>query len=87
MTNATVHDPVCHMDITVESAAGSSEYQGQTFYFCAIGCKKDFDEDPEGILKAEAEFDHSQPMDHGMTSATATSASVSKKPWWQFWRS
>ena len=86
MTNATVHDPVCHMDITIESAAGSSEYQGQTFYFCAIGCKKDFDEDPEGILKAEAEFDHSAPMDHGMTGATASSAGAPKKPWWQFWR-
>ena len=45
LANQTVHDPVCHMDITVASAAGSSHYEGQTYYFCAIGCKRDFDED------------------------------------------
>jgi len=81
----TVHDPVCHMDIDAESAAGSSEYEGQTYYFCSRGCKSDFDEDPEAVLKAEAEYDHSQPMDHGMMGAPA--ATASKRPWWQFWKS
>ncbi len=87
MTTATVHDPVCHMDITVESAAGTSTHQGTTYYFCARGCKQDFDEDPAGILKAEAEYDHSQSMDHGMSgAATSESAgSSSKRPWWRFW--
>ena len=51
-------------------------------YFCATGCKKDFDEDPAAVLKAEAAHDHGAPMDHGMGGA-----SVPKKPWWQFWRS
>ena len=82
--NATVHDPVCHMDIEVTAAAGQSEHQGKTYYFCAMGCKRDFDEDPEGILKAEAEFDHAQPVEHGMAGAAG---SPGKKPWWQFWRS
>ena len=27
----TVHDPVCHMDIDPATAAGTSEYQGQTY--------------------------------------------------------
>jgi len=27
-------------------AAGKSEYQGKTYYFCAMGCKKKFDENP-----------------------------------------
>ena len=80
MTAATVHDPVCHMDITIESAAGSSEYRGQTYYFCATGCKLDFDEDPAGILEAEAEFDHGQPAQHHMGRT-----SESSKPWWRFW--
>ena len=46
----TVHDPVCHMDIDPTTAAGTSEYQGQTYYFCSPGCKKSFDKDPEKYL-------------------------------------
>lgn len=46
----TVHDPVCHMDIDPATAAGKSEYKGQTYYFCSLGCKKAFDEDPEKYL-------------------------------------
>jgi YHS domain-containing protein len=81
MITETVHDPVCHMDIDPNSAAGTSEYEGKTYYFCGRGCKLDFDEDPAGVLKAEAEYDHSQPMEHGM----AMSQAPAKKPWWKFW--
>jgi YHS domain-containing protein len=84
MQNTTVHDPVCHMDIDPATAAGTSEYKGVTYYFCARGCKLDFDDDPEGVLAAEAAHDHSEGMDHGM-SAAAPSGNE-KKPWWQFWR-
>jgi len=84
LANQTVHDPVCHMDITIDSAAGSSHYEGQTYYFCAIGCKRDFDEDPAGVLSAEAAYDHSRPLDHGMAAAPGSGKS---KPWWQFWKS
>jgi Cu+-exporting ATPase len=80
-----VHDPVCHMDIRIDEAAGRSDYDGHTYYFCAVGCKRDFDEDPEGVLNAEAEYDHSQPMDHGM-AMSGSDAGASKKPWWRFWR-
>jgi Cu+-exporting ATPase len=47
----TVHDPVCHMDIDPNTAAGKSEYNGQTYYFCSLGCKKSFDENPEKYLQ------------------------------------
>ena len=43
----TVKDPVCGMDIDPATAAGKSEYKGQTYYFCSPGCKKTFDKDPE----------------------------------------
>jgi YHS domain-containing protein len=43
-------DPVCGMDVDPASAAGSSEYKGKTYYFCAVSCKKSFDEDPEKYL-------------------------------------
>jgi len=39
-------DPVCGMTIDEKSAAGKSEYQGQTYYFCSLGCKSAFDKDP-----------------------------------------
>jgi YHS domain-containing protein len=40
-------DPVCGMDVDPQTAAGKSEYKGQTYYFCSPGCKQDFDKDPE----------------------------------------
>lgn len=42
-----VKDPVCGMQIDEKKAAGKSEYQGQTYYFCSPGCKKAFDKEPE----------------------------------------
>lgn len=40
-------DPVCKMKVDEQKAAGKSEYQGRTYYFCALGCKRKFDEHPE----------------------------------------
>lgn len=40
-------DPVCGMDIDPKTSAGKSEYKGQTYYFCSLGCKKAFDKEPE----------------------------------------
>ena len=42
-----VKDPVCGMEIDPASAAGSSEYEGQTHYFCNLNCKQSFDAEPE----------------------------------------
>jgi YHS domain-containing protein len=39
-------DPVCGMDVEPESAAGSSEHDGQTYYFCSVACQEEFDSDP-----------------------------------------
>jgi Cu+-exporting ATPase len=40
-------DPVCGMMVDEKSAAGKSEYQGQTYYFCSPGCKLSFDKEPD----------------------------------------
>jgi len=45
-------DPVCGMEVKEDEAAATSVYKGKTYYFCAPGCKKKFDEHPEAYLKA-----------------------------------
>ena len=39
-------DPVCGMMVQPATAAGSSEYQGKTYYFCATSCLTKFRADP-----------------------------------------
>ena len=39
-------DPVCGMQIDEADAAGQSEYQRETYYFCSALCKEKFDADP-----------------------------------------
>jgi len=46
-TTTTVKDPVCGMNVDVDSAAGQSEHKGQTYYFCGSSCKDKFDLHPE----------------------------------------
>lgn len=43
----THKDPVCGMQIKESDAAGQSDYNGQTIYFCSTACKERFDADPE----------------------------------------
>ena len=50
-TSQMVKDVVCGMQIDPNEAAGKSEYQGQTYYFCAPGCKRKFDADPQQFVK------------------------------------
>ncbi len=52
-------DPVCGMEVDETTAKWRSEYQGQTYYFCAPGCKQAFDEEPEKYLASgEAHAGH-----------------------------
>ena len=48
-----VTDPVCGMQVDPKTAQQKSEHQGQTYYFCAPGCKKAFDADPARYLSSE----------------------------------
>jgi Cu+-exporting ATPase len=40
-------DPVCGMDVTPERAAGTTDYQGKTYYFCSVHCLEKFRSHPE----------------------------------------
>jgi YHS domain-containing protein len=47
-------DPVCKMTVDEKKpAGGTSDYKGKKYYFCAMGCKKAFDKDPEKFLKSK----------------------------------
>lgn len=39
-------DPVCKMEVDETTAKWKTEYRGKTYYFCAPGCKKAFEENP-----------------------------------------
>lgn len=47
---AKVKDVVCGMTVDTETAQHKSEYKGETYYFCAPGCKNAFDKEPEKYL-------------------------------------
>ena len=40
-------DPICKMEVDISNPpGGKSEYGGKTYYFCAPGCKRTFDQEP-----------------------------------------
>jgi Cu+-exporting ATPase len=43
-------DPVCGMEVEPGTAAAAWEHEGQTYYFCSVGCQERFREDPERFL-------------------------------------
>ena len=43
-------DPVCGMTVDTETAKFTTQYQGETIYFCAPGCKKAFEQNPSSYL-------------------------------------
>ena len=47
-------DPVCKMKVDPETAPAKTEYQGQTYYFCAPGCKAAFEKNPDKYLEGAA---------------------------------
>ena len=44
-------DPVCGMRVE-EQGSPSLVLQGETYYFCSRGCRREFEEDPQKVLSA-----------------------------------
>jgi YHS domain-containing protein len=44
---ATVIDPVCGMQLDDQQTAITSQFMNRTYYFCSLGCKQQFDNDPQ----------------------------------------
>ncbi|GAB4113273.1 MAG: YHS domain-containing protein [Candidatus Caldatribacteriota bacterium] len=55
-------DPVCKMEVDEKTAKFKSEYHGKNYYFCAPGCKKKFEDNPEKYIDKEKKY---QPPTHG----------------------
>ena len=48
-------DPVCKMEVNPQTAAGRSQYEGQTYHFCSQECKQKFDRNPEQYAKQKGQ--------------------------------
>ena len=46
----TAIDPVCKMEVNIETAKYKSEHAGEVYYFCSAACQKSFEEDPHQYL-------------------------------------
>jgi Cu+-exporting ATPase len=64
-------DPVCGMAVDEKQAAATSVYKGKTYYFCALGCKKKFDQSPEKYITTTP---HVQKTAHRKEGAGGTEA-------------
>ena len=46
-------DPICKMKVDEDNAKWTTEYNGKTYYFCAPGCKAEFEKHPEKYAKED----------------------------------
>jgi YHS domain-containing protein/copper chaperone CopZ len=51
----TAIDPVCSMSVDTRTARFTADYSGQTYYFCAPGCQRAFEQEPDRYLTARQE--------------------------------
>ncbi|HKP70442.1 MAG TPA: YHS domain-containing protein, partial [Pyrinomonadaceae bacterium] len=59
-------DPVCGMTVNPSTAAALFEYNGTTYYFCAVRCKERFAADPESFLSDRSAYE----TNRGVMAAT-----------------
>ena len=50
-------DPICGMTVDPQTAAGSFEYQGQTYYFCSRHCLERFRTEPQKYVSKQPSTD------------------------------
>jgi P-type Cu+ transporter len=50
-----IEDPVCGMQINIDTAPAQTEYEGEIYYFCSQGCKREFEANPVQFLFPEDE--------------------------------
>src|SRR5579883_3224925 len=74
--SATTHtDPVCGMTVNPETAAGSLEHAGTTYYFCSRHCLDKFRADPGHYVTGQP-----APADHSCCGAPTAHAPARPRP-------
>jgi xanthine dehydrogenase accessory factor len=51
VTIDTAVDPVCHMDVAMVPTSIHADIDGQTWWFCCVGCQERFTADPHRFLE------------------------------------
>jgi YHS domain-containing protein len=51
-------DLVCGMDVDEKTAKYKTTYKGKTYYFCAPGCQKTFEANPEKYIGGSGHSGH-----------------------------
>ncbi len=46
----SVVDPVCGMQVDPAKAAATRMHKDVAYYFCCVGCAREFDEDPNRYM-------------------------------------
>jgi Cu+-exporting ATPase len=64
------------MQVQPDRAAGKSKFKGKTYYFCASGCKKKFDSDPDRYLQPKPAAQLTQLTTISMPGAMSRQESV-----------
>ncbi len=50
---STATDPVCGMQVEIETAQHTAQHGTETYYFCSKGCRLEFEDDPDRYLDPE----------------------------------
>lgn len=50
-------DPVCKMLVKPETAAAKFDFEGKTYYFCAVSCQNKFRQNPQKFLNADTKVE------------------------------
>src|SRR2546427_7034545 len=68
------------MSVDEKTSAATAEHNGTTYYFCAPGCKRTFEKDPEGVLRGRPKgMGHAPEQMMPLRAKPATPASASAK--------
>lgn len=72
----TFKDPVCGTPLEASQAAGSSEFEGMTYYFCCAACQRDFDANARQFAAPEPRRAHVPCCGLGMVRHTVQRGSA-----------
>ena len=66
----TFIDPVCGMSVNPDTSPHKTTLDGESFFFCAAGCKAAFEKDPDTFLQDGAPTSAHMPSSSGLVSLT-----------------